>query len=86
MSAGEIVLLILLLVSWLLAPRAKRIPQARRDAMNRRIGWRFGYGAGVVDTKRGRYDPTPPPDGTSRRRLNGGDAGTDDATGEQGGQ
>jgi hypothetical protein len=37
-----------------------------RDAMNRRIGWGYGYGAGVVDGKHGRYVPGAPPDGRVR--------------------
>ena len=39
---------------------------ARRDAMNRRIGWGYGYGAGVDDGKHGRYEPGAPRDGRSR--------------------
>ena len=34
----------------------------------RRIGWGYGYGAGVVDGKHGRYNPQPPPDGRYRGR------------------
>lgn len=33
---------------------------------DRRIGWGYGYGAGFVDGKRGRYNPTPPKDGRTR--------------------
>ena len=55
---------------WLLAGFAAwgRCRQFHRsEAMNRRIGWGYGYGAGIVDAKHGRYDPTAPADGRDRR-------------------
>lgn len=59
-----------IIVGWLVLARLENWGRAknaaRTAAMNRRIGWAFGYGAGVVDGKHGRYDPTPPPDGRSR--------------------
>lgn len=47
--------------------RLLKFPAARQSAMWRRIGWRYGYGAGYVDARRGRdYDNTPPDDGRTR--------------------
>jgi hypothetical protein len=41
--------------------------QRRHDAIQRRIGWGYGYGAGYTDATSGRkYDNTPPPDGRTR--------------------
>lgn len=54
------------LASWPLGRWAHIRNAANTAAMNRRIGWAYGYGAGVVDGKHGRYDPTPPEDGRSR--------------------
>lgn len=37
------------------------------DARQRRVGWGYGYGAGVVDGKHGQYRPFAPHDGRTRR-------------------
>lgn len=59
------------LVVLVLAPTATCCHRFERtskhhDASQRRVGWAFGYGAGAIDNKHGRYDPTPPPDGRAR--------------------
>jgi hypothetical protein len=46
---------------------ARPTAQRRRDAMQRRIGWGYGYGAGFTDATSGRkHDNAPPPDGRTR--------------------
>jgi hypothetical protein len=42
---------------------------AAHRRMERRIGWGYGYGAGWVDHKYDRYDPTAPAEGRSRHEV-----------------
>ena len=51
----------------------QRVYGRRTEAMHRRVGWGYGYGAGVVDGRNGRYDPRVPFDGRSRHPLPVGD-------------
>lgn len=63
----SVVLLIVLAVLAASARPMQRAERERRDALMRRIGWGYGYGAGYVDAQRGReYDLAPPRDGYTR--------------------
>jgi hypothetical protein len=82
MTTGQIIaaVLIAFVLGVSLGHWTVRAYNLRRDRMQRRIGWGFGYGAGWVDrnnpTKSPHtdmtiitYDPTPPFDGKSRLSL-----------------
>jgi hypothetical protein len=55
----------LLAIGWFAVPAGIRLTGSQLDSA-RRVGWGYGYGAGVVDGEAGRYDPRPPCDGRTR--------------------